>query len=166
MKSKKEWYLPRDLAGLGGLSPFPSNVTRKAKQEGWIKREAKGIKGGGFEYHYSSLPPAVQQALGFKLNEAKSEPLPAERVGERLEKIDRIMAAISSLEAKVKELEEPALDGLPDTLDQAEKRLVRWFRQCNKDRQAMLLSSAEVLADMSLKEQKESSEPLENCEVA
>lgn len=30
----------------------------------------------------------------------------------------------------------------------------------------MLLSSDEVLADMSLKEQKESSEPLENCEVA
>lgn len=60
-----------DLAGLGDLSPFPSNVTRKAKQEGWIKREAKGIKGGGFEYHYSSLPPAVQQALGFKPNEAK-----------------------------------------------------------------------------------------------
>ena len=97
---------------------------------------------------------------------AKKEPLPAARVGERLKEIDRIMAAISSLEAKVKELEEPTLDSLPDTVDQAEKRLVRWFRQCNKDRQAMLLSSAEVLADMSLKEQKESSEPLENCEVA
>ncbi|WP_283228524.1 DNA-binding protein, partial [Haemophilus influenzae] len=106
---------------MGDLSPFPSNVTRKAKQEGWIKREAKGIKGGGFEYHYSSLPPAVQQALGFKPNEAKKEPLPAARVGERLKEIDRIMAAISSLEAKVKELEEPTLDSLPDTLDQAEK---------------------------------------------
>lgn len=92
--------------------------------------------------------------------------MPAARVGERLKEIGRIMATISSLEAKVKELEEPTLDSLPDTLDQAEKRLVRWFRQCNKDRQAMLLSSAEVLADMSLKEQKESSEPLENCEVA
>lgn len=39
----------------------------------------------------------------------------------------------SSFEKKVKELEEPTLDSLPDTLDQAEKRLIRLFRQCNKD---------------------------------
>lgn len=73
MKSKQEWYLPKDLAGIGGLSPFPSNVTRKAKQENWIKREAKGIKGGGFEYHYSSLPSAVQQQLGFDVIDKESQ---------------------------------------------------------------------------------------------
>ncbi|HEH9720114.1 DNA-binding protein [Pasteurella multocida] len=162
----QEWLELKNILGVAGLPETVQGVTKKAKLENWQRRLIKGRKGKTFEYYVGDMPPAVQQALGFKPNEAKNEPLPIERVDERLESIDRIMAAISSLEAKVKELEEPTLDSLPDTLDQAEKRLVRWFRQCNQDRQAMLLSSAEVLADMSLKEQKESSEPLENCEVA
>ena len=162
----REWYEIKNLLGVAGLATTVKVVTKKAKKENWQRRRVVGVKGNIFEYYVGDMPLAVQKALGFKPNEAKKEPLPAARVGERLKEIDHIMAAISSLEAKVKELEEPTLDSLPDTLDQAEKRLVRWFRQCNKDRQAMLLSSAEVLADMSLKEQKESSEPLEKCEVA
>ncbi|ANJ91376.1 DNA-binding protein [Pasteurella multocida] len=155
----QEWYEIKDLIGVEGLPTTVQGLTKKAKLENWQRRRITGIKGKAFEYYVGDMPLAVQQVLGFKTDETNPQPLLSER-------IDHIMAVINSLEAKVKELEEPTLDSLTDTLDQAEKRLVRWFRQCNKDRQAMLLSSAEVLADMSLKEQKESSEPLENCEVA
>lgn len=162
----REWFELNEILGVAGLPKTVQGVTKKAKLENWNRRLIKGRKGKTFEYYIGDMPLAVQQALGFKASEDKSEGSPIEQVEGRLESIDRIMAAISLLEAKVKELEAPALDSLPETLDQAEKRLVRWFRQCNKDRQAMLLSSAEVLADMSLKEQKESSELFENCKVA
>lgn len=168
MKNSQLWFSIKELMErkLDILPTSDKGIVKKAERENWDKRQREGVKGKTFEYYVGDMPPAVQQALGFKASEAKSEPLPAERVSNRLEEIDRIMAAISSLEAKVKELGEPTLDSLPDTLDQAEKRLVRWFRQCNKDRQAILLSSAEVLADMTLSEQKEKTEPLATLEVA
>lgn len=37
-----------------GLPKQATNITRKAKNEGWEYRDAKGIKGGGFEYRYIS----------------------------------------------------------------------------------------------------------------
>ncbi|MDH3001478.1 ci repressor-like protein [Chelonobacter oris] len=162
----KEWELVKNLLGIGGLPNTPQGVLLNAKKGNWQRRRVKGVKGNVFEYYVGDMPLAVQHALGFKADETNTEPLPTERVDERLKSIDRIMAAISSLEAKVKDLEEPTLDSLPDTLDQAEKRLVRWFRQCNKDRQAMLLSSAEVLAGMTLSEEKEKTESFTDPKVA
>jgi len=59
---------------------------------------------------------------------------------------------------------------LPEALLMDEKRLLRWYRQCNEDRQAILLSSAEVLAEMTLQEKKAKAEtetaPLENHKIA
>jgi transcriptional activator-regulatory protein len=65
-KSKmKEWYSAKELEGLDGLPAQATNITRKAKNENWKIREAKGIKGGAFEYHISSFPDVTKNALGF-----------------------------------------------------------------------------------------------------
>ncbi|HDR1365491.1 S24 family peptidase [Pasteurella multocida] len=66
MKSLKEWYSAKELEGLEGLPSLATNITRKAKNENWASREAKGIKGGGYEYHITSLPKKTQDQLGFK----------------------------------------------------------------------------------------------------
>ncbi|HHE9975100.1 TPA: DNA-binding protein [Haemophilus influenzae] len=61
----KEWYSTKELEGLDGLPAQATNITRKAKNENWKMREAKGIKGGAFEYHISSFPDVTKNALGF-----------------------------------------------------------------------------------------------------
>lgn len=151
---------------LEALPTSDKGIVKKAARENWQKRQRDGVKGKTFEYYVGDMPESVKKALGFMPTEQEAEPSLESQVEERLKKIDKIMEAVSSLEQKVKELEEPVLDSLPDTLDNAEKRLIRWFRQCNKDRQAMLLSSAEVLADMTLNEQKESPEPFTDRKIA
>ncbi|RZN56592.1 DNA-binding protein [Avibacterium paragallinarum] len=164
MKSKKEWYLPRDLAGIGGLSPFPSNVTRKARQEGWIKREAKGIKGGGFEFHYSSLPDNVQRALGFLKPLTKEVGNPITPSQDDLQKrIDQLENKLQALETKAQGFVQPKP---PEGLTNDEWQLVCAFRRCNKDRQVGLLATAEALAAQTEKEQKESLAALEVRAVA
>lgn len=67
MKSlEKVWFSAKELEGLNGLPAHATNITRKAKRENWISREAKGIKGGGFEYHISSLPKQAQLSLALR----------------------------------------------------------------------------------------------------
>lgn len=66
MKSIKDWYSSKELEGLKGLPSLATNITRKAKKESWKRQNAQGIKGGGFEYHYSSLPKETKQELGFE----------------------------------------------------------------------------------------------------
>lgn len=61
----KEWFSAKELEGLEGLPAQATNITRKAKNENWKMREAKGIKGGAFEYHISSLPDVTRAELGF-----------------------------------------------------------------------------------------------------
>ncbi|MGC7559556.1 S24 family peptidase [Pasteurella sp. PK-2025] len=63
MKSLKLWYSAKELEGLDGLPAHATNITRKAKNEDWQYREAKGVKGGGYEYHITSLPVATQRQL-------------------------------------------------------------------------------------------------------
>lgn len=88
MKTMKEWYSAKELEGIIGLPAQATNITRKAKNENWQMREAKGIKGGAFEYHIKSLPLKTQQALGF---DASAVP-PLEQINDnnlvRLEVLD------------------------------------------------------------------------------
>lgn len=63
----KEWFSAKELAGVGGLSKYPTNVTRQAKKEKWETRPMQGVKGGGFEYRIKSLPEEVQRAIRTKL---------------------------------------------------------------------------------------------------
>lgn len=58
----KLWYSPSELAGLPGMPAARSNVTRKARSEGWQSRARHG-RGGGREYAMESLPQVTQAAL-------------------------------------------------------------------------------------------------------
>lgn len=56
-----EWRSASEWAGLGlpGIPTTKRGVTKAADREGWQRRERAG-NGGGFEYHYSSLPEAAR----------------------------------------------------------------------------------------------------------
>lgn len=68
---KQEWFTAFELEGMGDLPNKATNITRRATKENWEKRQVQGKKGIAYEYHYSSLPPAVQEALGFKANKLR-----------------------------------------------------------------------------------------------
>ncbi len=57
-----EWFSARELAGLSGLPGTVQGVISRAKKEAWTSRPRKG-RGGGQEYHISSLPLATRQAI-------------------------------------------------------------------------------------------------------
>lgn len=59
----KEWFTSAELATLESMPNTPSNVTRKAHKENWIKRQRTGLKGVAFEYHISSFPPETKLKL-------------------------------------------------------------------------------------------------------
>ncbi|MDV2997711.1 MAG: hypothetical protein N4J56_007416 [Chroococcidiopsis sp. SAG 2025] len=58
----KFWYSASELAGLPGMPAARSNVTRKARSEGWQSRARHG-RGGGREYAMESLLQVTQAAL-------------------------------------------------------------------------------------------------------
>ena len=62
----KEWFSPKDLAGIGGLPNSPSNVTRKARSLSWEFRQVEGVKGVSFEFSFNSFPKEVQAELLLK----------------------------------------------------------------------------------------------------
>lgn len=68
----QEWVSAKDLAGIGGLPISPSNVTRKATKENWVKRQIQGVKGISYEYSFGSLPQNVQTEYLLKYSK-KSE---------------------------------------------------------------------------------------------
>lgn len=58
----REWYAASELAGLPGAPATVSGVIRAARRGGWQSRKRAG-RGGGYEYHLSSLPEATQAYL-------------------------------------------------------------------------------------------------------
>lgn len=62
LEGGREWYLAHELAGTPGLPITESGVKRRAKAEDWRSRARRG-RGGGVEYHISSLPVASRGAL-------------------------------------------------------------------------------------------------------
>ncbi|WP_314815639.1 transposase domain-containing protein [Aggregatibacter segnis] len=62
----KEWFSPKELAGIGGLPSSPSNVTRKARSLSWEFRQVEGVKGVSFEFSFNSFPKEVQAELLLK----------------------------------------------------------------------------------------------------
>lgn len=109
----KEWFSAKELAGIGGLSKYPTNVTRLAKKEKWASRPLVGVKGGGLEYQLSSLPETVQTEIRSRFMsavvEAKPKKLPVVRaevdVGNLTTKQRDIADARMALVAYVLELE-------------------------------------------------------------
>lgn len=66
----KSWFNARVLAGLPGLPGSSEAVLMKAKREGWKWRKHKG-RGGGKDFHYSSLPDETRAHLASVSLESK-----------------------------------------------------------------------------------------------
>lgn len=184
---KSEWFTAFELEGIGDLPKKATNITRRATKENWKKRQIQGKRGIAYEYHYSSFPPAVQEALGFKPKIGGPLPfifggaglavagigLPKPKIFEdkpsHLNDID-LQERITQLENKLLALENKTqgfVSSKPsEGLSNDEWQLVRAFRRCNDDRRVGLLATAEALAVQTEKEQKESSEPLTDCKIA
>lgn len=64
----RDWYTLKFLVGKPGLPKTNRGVQYKAQRENWHCRPRKG-KGGGNEYHISSLPPETQEALRTQNND-------------------------------------------------------------------------------------------------
>lgn len=58
----KEWFTCKELLGMAGLPKSICGLIKKADREGWQYRTRAG-RGGGKEYHFSSLPKVVQLAV-------------------------------------------------------------------------------------------------------
>ncbi|SFT74285.1 DNA-binding protein [Halomonas saccharevitans] len=58
----REWYAPKELAGLPGMPDTHSAVVRRAKRDDWENRRRAG-RGGGREYAFGSLPTETQATL-------------------------------------------------------------------------------------------------------
>ena len=65
------WLSASEVAKLMSTASF--SVRRRATKEGWQSRSRKG-RGGGCEYHISSLPPIVQKQLNNHLRSTSFEP--------------------------------------------------------------------------------------------
>lgn len=147
MRNKKEWFSAEELRGIAGLPTSSQGINKKARTKKWEKRSREGVQGGAVEYHYSSLPFEVQQALGFE---------PQEKISMRIlsETMD-LIAAIKALEERVRELEHPQnTDQLNDEQDDQERELIKCFRQCDEAGKAMILSIAKTIIEQ-LKSSKE-----------
>lgn len=71
-----DWYRASELAGLPGMPSTHQNVKAKANREGWKSRPYAG-KGGGLEYHITSLPRETQDHLLLQQLAAVAPALPA-----------------------------------------------------------------------------------------
>lgn len=58
----KEWFSAVELAGLNGLPSSARGINKMAEREKWPWQPRKG-RGGGREFHLSSLPEKARQAL-------------------------------------------------------------------------------------------------------
>ncbi|TCJ95924.1 Mu DNA-binding protein [Volucribacter psittacicida] len=160
-KMKNEWFSAFELEGLGKLPNKATNVTRKATKENWKKRQIQGKKGVAYEYHYTSLPLDVQQALGFDTTTTNTQN--KQKSTDELEKeIKQVKESVNNLLAVLNPHSQTSLNGLNDD----ESRLISLFRLCNKQQQNSLISTAEDLVVRAINKQKESSEPLEDYKVA
>lgn len=61
----QEWYDAAELAALRlpGLPATKAGITRSAGRTGWRRREATGVGGRRYQYHYASLPARAFDAL-------------------------------------------------------------------------------------------------------
>ncbi|MBF0751770.1 MULTISPECIES: DNA-binding protein [unclassified Pasteurella] len=167
--SKKEWFTAFELAGIGGLPNQPSNVTRRATKNQWVKRQVEGKRGIAFEYHYSSLPEDVQQELGFKfkLPESPSKTrddfivtTPTGReIGLDIKATllkgndgnrDELMQAIRLIEDALLNIGNQKPD---ESFNNIERHLVQCFRKASEEGRVAILTTAESMA--SLQEKKE-----------
>ncbi|MBN6077395.1 DUF1018 domain-containing protein [Aggregatibacter actinomycetemcomitans] len=121
----KMWFSAKELAGIGGLSKYPSNINRLARKEKWQSRPLIGVKGGGLEYAFSSLPQGVQSDLQKRFSSevtTKPKQLPAVK-----------NLNLADLTAKQREIADArmALVAYVGELDQVQGRIKAIKHLCN-----------------------------------
>lgn len=96
----KMWWTTTDLAAasLPRVSTSPIRIGEAAEREGWISRARKG-RGGGKEYHVSSLPAAAQRALAKR--EAAPEMAVERRRATRLDEVKPEVAGTAIAREKI-----------------------------------------------------------------
>jgi putative transposase len=72
----KKWHTAKDLAGLNGMPKTVQGVTYKAKNDHYIARFKRG-RGGGHEFHLTSLPDVTKDHLHKLQMEAETLPVPS-----------------------------------------------------------------------------------------
>ncbi|MHB9021336.1 MAG: transposase [Halothiobacillus sp.] len=93
-----EWFSAAELAGVIGLPSTDRQIRNRAVDEGWKSRKHTG-RGGGLDYHISSLPQATQMALLTQ----KIDALPAEIKSQKPTRLAKIvdMAQATARQARV-----------------------------------------------------------------
>ncbi|MBZ0164598.1 MAG: Mu transposase C-terminal domain-containing protein [Notoacmeibacter sp.] len=83
----REWFAPAEIARAAGrdLPASERGITRLAKTQGWNARKRQGGRGGGTEYHVSSLPGPVQVRLSMAFPSSAPAAEKAEELWQRFE---------------------------------------------------------------------------------
>lgn len=81
---RKEWFSAGELAGLPGLTRSITRINQKAEKENWQSRPRQG-RGGGREYHISSLPVETRTAIAVQ---ATNETIAAEQAQQEKKKLE------------------------------------------------------------------------------
>lgn len=100
----KEWWAIPELVGLPGLPSTPQGARFKANTEQWQSRPRQG-RGGGKEYHISSLPDETKTALHFRASASTHLPGPvsptSKAVAAKKEDPAQDLASLKSWQRKV-----------------------------------------------------------------
>lgn len=78
----RDWYSIAELVGLPGLPSSTRGIQKVASRSGWLSRERDG-RGGGREYHVSTMPPKTRVAITARSLRDEQGPLaaPVDREG-------------------------------------------------------------------------------------
>lgn len=164
MRNLKEWFSAGDLSKIDGFPKTPQGVNKKARIQGWIKRQKEGVQGGAVEYHYSSFPLELQIALGFE-PETKKE-IKDSHNSNKLS-ISELEATIHKLETMLSRIREDLPKPQTDNgfkLNWSERKLIENYRKISMANKEIIDELVEKMA--GLNSEKETSEPFEAYKVA
>ena len=181
MKNSKEWFSVSELLSeqIEGLPTTDKGISKKADREKWEKRQRNGVKGKTFEYHYTSFPENVQQALGFTVSQPKQPnqtrddfivqtpsggefglELKTRRLKGEAVNINELRQAITLIEEAVAQIGKAR----PSELNNIEWHLIQCFRSANEQGRVAILNIAETMA--AIQDKEEASKLSEASKVA
>lgn len=181
MKNSKEWFSVSELLSeqIEGLPTTDKGISKKADREKWEKRQRNGVKGKTFEYHYTSFPESVQQALGFTVSQPKQPnqtrddfivqtpsggefgvELKTRRLKGEAVNINELRQAITLIEEAVAQIGKAR----PSELNNIEWHLIQCFRSANEQGRVAILNIAETMA--AIQDKEEASKLSEASKVA
>lgn len=179
MGNFKEWFSASELAGIQGLPKTPQGINKRARTQNWQKRNKDGVQGGAVEYHYTSFPENVQQALGFIVSQTEHSnqtrddfivqtpsggefglELKTRRLKGEAVNINELRQAITLIEEAVAQIGKTR----PSELNNIEWHLIQCFRSANEQGRVAILNIAETMA--AIQDKEEASKLSEASKVA